>query len=80
MVGSSKTVALGNLRNASGLDDRRTALALGKTSGLVLVGIDAAEGFTIRVVHGNQEVMVLGGGGLCRTAIFRRERIFWEIS
>jgi len=49
----------GDLRDARGLDDRRFALAIGKPSGLVLIGVNAAEPFAIRIENGYQPVVML---------------------
>lgn len=50
---------LGNLSDAGRFDDRRSALALGKARGFLLVGIDAAETFAIGVEDGYEPVMML---------------------
>jgi hypothetical protein len=49
---------LGNLVDARGFYDRGTALAVGEASGFFLVGVDAAEGFTVGVTDGDKEMMM----------------------
>jgi hypothetical protein len=49
---------LRNLRDAHGLDDRRTSLTLGEAIGFFLVGVNTAEFFAIGVVDGNHKVMM----------------------
>ena len=49
----------GNLRDARGFDDGRFALAISKSRRFVLIGIDAAEAFTVRVMHCHLPVVVL---------------------
>jgi hypothetical protein len=49
----------GYLRDAGGLHDWRTFLAVGKARGFVFIGIHAAESFTIGIEHSDQPMMVL---------------------
>ena len=63
-------VSSGDLRNARRFDDGRAALAFGKAGGFVFIGVDAAEGFAIGVVHGHQKVVVTAA------AIFAEFRFF----
>jgi hypothetical protein len=48
----------GNLRDARGLDDGRSALAFGKAGGFFLIGVNPAKRFSVGVIDGDQEVMM----------------------
>src|SRR5215471_14920152 len=48
----------GNLRDASGFHHRRASLALREARGFFLVGVHTAECFAVRIVHGNEEVVM----------------------
>jgi len=49
----------GNLRDARGFDDGRFALTISKSRCFVPISIDAAEAFTVRVMHCHLPVVVL---------------------
>jgi hypothetical protein len=73
-VNHLETSLLGNLTDARRFNDRRAALPLGKTRGFVLIGIDAAELFTVRVVHGDQPMVMLSPPILSESTLFFTRR------
>jgi len=58
----------GNLRDPGRLHHRRTALPLREARGFALVGIDAAELFSIRVINAYEEMMVLAAASVLKAA------------
>jgi hypothetical protein len=70
----------GNLRDASGFHHRRAALAFGEAGGLFLVGVDTAEGFAVRIVHGNQEVVMAATAILAKLRLLVAHRLLWTLA
>ena len=57
----------GDQRDARGLDHRRAALAFGETRGLFLVRVHASKLFAVRVINGDQKMVVLAAAILAKT-------------
>jgi hypothetical protein len=65
---------LGNLADARRFDDGRPALALGKTRGFVFVGIHAAELFPVRVIDGDEPMVMFAPPVLAEGTFFFARR------
>ena len=61
---------LGDLRHASGFDDRGTPLALRKPRRLFLVGIDASKRLAVGVIDGHKIVMMTPAAVLAEFRLF----------
>jgi hypothetical protein len=63
-----------NLTDARRLNDGRPALALGKTRSFIFVGVHAAEFFPVRVVHGDEPMVMLPAPILAESTFFFTRR------
>ena len=73
-VNQAENSRSGNLTDARRFDDGRPALALGKTRSFIFVGVHAAELFPVRVVHGDEPMVMLPAPILAESTFFFTRR------